>query len=316
MQTQSQHSATRAMPGHVFSIGCELVYAVGGQSEFLFNIQAARTLQQRVLEESLAIDGAHTCTEHIDPSIGNRFVRASAAGGTMTVRYRTTLEVRHHQADPSEIAEIDVAALPIETLPYVLPSRYCQSDRLLNLATREFGNLPRGFARVEAVCDWVHRTVRFLPGTTNTNTSAVDVLVQGNGVCRDFAHLTIALLRALNIPARFVTGYDYGIDPSYGPTDFHAYVEAFLGDRWWIFDATRLAPRNGLVRIGTGRDAADCAFATIFGPTRYQSMKLDIEPVSGEVRDDRGIALSTSRVEDGMLWQGARRMHGDYQAAA
>jgi transglutaminase-like putative cysteine protease len=158
--------------------------------------------------------------------------------------------------------------------------------------------------------------MRFAPGTTNWTTSALNALDQGTGVCRDFAHVTISLLRALNVPARFVTGYDYGVDPSYGPTDFHAYVEAWLGNRWWIFDATRLAPRNGLVRIGTGRDAADCAFATLFGPTRFVGMRLDIQPLSGPVEDDRSFAISTASLDDGLRWRAPAPRERLFQAAA
>jgi transglutaminase-like putative cysteine protease len=300
----------------LFDIRCELDYEVLGQSEFLFNVHATENSQQRVSHEAFSLDGVRYHTEHVDPDLGNRFVRASADPGEVKLRYETRLRVEHVEAAPAEVRERDVAELPVEVLRYVLPSRYCQSDRMMNLALREFGSLPRGWTRVEAVCDWVHQYMRFQPGTTNVNTSAVEVLVQGSGVCRDFSHLTIALLRALNIPARFVTGYDYGVDPVYGPTDFHAYVEAYLEDRWWIFDATRLAPRNGLVRIGTGRDAADCAFATIFGATHFRGMRLDIQPVGARILDDRTRALSTARLDVVMSWRPRRPHSGSELAAA
>ena len=148
---------------------------------------------------------------------------------------------------------------------YIYPSRYCQSDRLLRLATNEFGALWQGHSRVQAICDWVQRHVAFTSNTSNSNTSAVDTLVEQVGVCRDFAHLMIALCRAINIPARFTTGTDYGADPALGPPDFHAYVEVYLGDRWYIFDPSGTAIPMGLLRFGVGRDAADVAFATIFG---------------------------------------------------
>lgn len=304
-----------------FDVSCELDYALQGQSEFLFNVQAAESPQQYVTDESLWLEGARYYTEHADPVLNNRFVRASASGPTLMLRYEASIEVAHHRADPATLVEQPVARLPVEVMPYVLPSRYCQSDRLLHFAQSEFGHLAPGYARVEAVCDWVHRNVQFAPGTSNVHTCAVDILTQRRGVCRDFAHLTIALLRALNIPARFVTGYDYGVDPIYGPTDFHAYVDAYLGDRWYLFDSTQLCPRNGLMRIGTGRDAADCAFATIFGPAQMTRMKLSIEPrASGgapaAVLDDRTQALSTARVDDGMRWRDARPLYGDYLIAA
>ena len=128
----------------------------------------------------------------------------------------------------------------------------------------------QGHSRVQAIRDWVNRHVAFTSNTSNSNTSAVDTLVEQVGVCRDFAHLMIALCRAVNIPARFTTGTDYGADPALGPPDFHAYVEVYLGDRWYLFDPSGTAIPMGLLRFGTGRDAADVAFATIFGGVRAQ----------------------------------------------
>jgi len=287
----------------VFDITCELEYAVADLTEFVFNVQSVNTAHQRVQHESLCIDGMPDYTEHVEPVFGTRYVRGRATAGSVRLQYRTGLTVAYACAEPHQLPEREVADLPVETLQFLSPSRYCPSDRMHELAMREFGHLPRGYARVEAVCDWVHGRMRFAPGTTNWTSSALDALDQGGGVCRDFAHVTISLLRALNIPARFVTGYDYGVDPSYGPTDFHAYVEAWLGDCWWIFDATRLAPRTGLVRIGTGRDAADCAFATLFGATRFVGMRLDIQPLSGPVVDDPSLAISTAGNDDVLRWR-------------
>ena len=161
-----------------------------------------------------------------------------------------------------------IAQLPPHVLSYVYPSRYCQSDRLHKFATREFGTLPLGYSRIQAIHDWVRQRTKFLSGSSNVTTSALDTIIEQAGVCRDFAHLMIALCRAVNVPARFVTGIDYGADPILGPTDFHAYVEASLGDRWYLFDPTGVSPPMGLVRIGTGRDAADVSFATMFGTVR------------------------------------------------
>jgi transglutaminase-like putative cysteine protease len=286
-----------------FNIRCELDYEVNGRSDFLFNVQPLAMQQQRVLGENLQITGVEGYAEQSDPWFGNRYVRASASGGPVRLSYSAVLELSPLWAQPQELREIDIPGLPPEVMPFVLPSRYCQSDRLIQFATQKFGNMPRGYTRVQAVCDWVFNHMRFVPGTTNSQSSALDVMVQGTGVCRDFAHLTIALLRALNIPARFITGYDYGADPIWGPIDFHAYVEAYLGDRWWIFDATHLVPRNGLIRIGMGRDAADAAFATIFGPARMTAMRLDIAPISGVVLDDCKLALSTAGGDESLRGQ-------------
>ncbi len=164
-------------------------------------------------------------------------------------------------------------------LPYVYPSRYCQSDRLHRLAVREFGHLWQGYSRVQAIRAWVANHVTYRANTSTGNTTAVDTLVEQTGVCRDFAHLMIALCRALNIPARFASGIDYGANPGVGPTDFHAYVEVYLGDRWYIFDPSGVAIPMGLVSFGTGRDAADAAFATMFGGVNGAAPLIRIEAI-------------------------------------
>ncbi|HSU43952.1 MAG TPA: transglutaminase family protein [Casimicrobiaceae bacterium] len=158
--------------------------------------------------------------------------------------------------------------LPVEVLRFLRPSRYCQADEVQQLAWREFGALAPGYEQVDAVCRWVRSRVEFRVGTSTIATSALDTLEHGVGVCRDFVHATISLLRGLNYPARFVTGVDYGAPAALGPPDFHSYVEAWIGDRWWLFDPTGITPLTGLIRIGTGRDAADVAFATMFGNVR------------------------------------------------
>jgi transglutaminase-like putative cysteine protease len=174
-----------------------------------------------------------------------------------------------------------VRLLPAHVLSYIYPSRYCQSDRLLKIAMREFGQQWQGYTRVQGICDWVRQRVVFAQNTSNTNTSAIDTLIDSVGVCRDFAHLMIALCRAVNIPARFTTGIDYGADPALGPTDFHAYVEAYLGGRWYIFDPSGTAVPMGFVRFGTGRDAADVSFATIFGTVASTVPKIAIQAIPG-----------------------------------
>jgi transglutaminase-like putative cysteine protease len=187
------------------------------------------------------------------------------------------VDLAHHFESPGDVPEIPVADLPADVLKYVYPSRYCQSDRLAHVAMNEFANLAPGYARVEAICNWVQSRVRFQPGASHSGTSALETYECGTGVCRDFAHLMITICRALNIPARFATGIDYGADPALGPTDFHCYVEAYLGDRWYLFDPSGISPRMGLLRIGTGRDASDAAFATIFGSVQWTMPRIRIE---------------------------------------
>ena len=234
-------------------------------ADFVFNIHAAQTASQKTISENLSVSQAIEPRIHTDPISGNRYMRLRALPGELNVSYAATVDLTHHFADPGQIAEVPVRCLPPEVMGYIYPSRYCESDRLLKLASNEFGNLPQGYGRVQAIRDWVHRHVAFTSNSSTSNTSAVDTLIGQVGICRDFAHLMVALCRAVNIPARFTTGTDYGADPILGPPDFHAYVEAYVGDRWYIFDPSGTAIPMGLVRFGTGRDAADVAFATIFG---------------------------------------------------
>lgn len=246
-------------------------------ADFIFNIQAAPTPCQTVLTESLRISQPVPATSHTDAVLGNRLLRLRANPGQLMVDYRAVVDIAHHIERPENIPEMPVADLPVEVLPYLYPSRYCESDKLQGLANQQFGHLPRGYHRVEAIRRWVHERTRFTAGSSSFSTSAVDTLHQQVGVCRDFAHLMIALCRALNIPARFSSGLDYGADPILGPTDFHAYVEAFLGNRWYLFDPSGTAMPMGFLRIGTGRDAADISFATIFGNIRSDVPFLAIE---------------------------------------
>lgn len=234
-------------------------------ADFVFNIHAAQTASQTVGQESLWLSQSVAPRIHTDPVTGTRYMRLRCGPGELRVTYSATVDIHHHFADPVTLAEVPVCDLPPEVFPYILPSRYCQSDRLGKLAMAEFGRLWQGYTRVLAIQNWVRQQVVFTSNTSNSSTSAVDTLIERVGVCRDFAHLMIALCRALNIPARFTTGTDFGADPALGPPDFHAYVEVYLGHRWYLFDPSGTAIPMGLVRFGTGRDAADVAFATIFG---------------------------------------------------
>lgn len=245
----------------------DLDYSVDAPADFVFLIAAAITPQQRVVSEHLeGVPGASV--QRSSDGDSDRLIRASAGAGRFQVHYDALVEVSHHLAWPEELGERRVGDLPEQTLVYLRPSRYCQSDRLQKLALWEFGQVAPGYSRVKAIEEWVRKRTHFQPGASRSDTSALETLTDHAGVCRDFAHLMIALCRAMSIPARLVTGVDFGADPALGPPDFHAYVEAFLDDRWYLFDPTGISPTTGLIRIGTGRDAADVAFATMFGPVR------------------------------------------------
>jgi transglutaminase-like putative cysteine protease len=263
-------------------------------ADFVFNIHAAHTQSQTISHENLFLSQPVAPQIHADPTTGNRYMRLRALPGALKLSYTATVELTHHCAEPSQLAEVPVRLLPPQVLSYIYPSRYCQSDRLVKFAINEFGALWQGHGRVQAIQDWVQRRVTFTSNTSNSNTSAVDTLIEQVGVCRDFAHLMIALCRAVNIPARFATGTDYGADPALGPPDFHAYVEAYLGDRWYIFDPSGTAIPMGFVRFGTGRDAADVAFATIFGGVRSQAPLIRAIAIEDAAR---GIVLPYHRRE-------------------
>ena len=247
--------------------------------DFIFSIHAAQNRHQTVVSESLSISQNLPPNLYTDPVTHTRFLRLKAFAGQLQVRYDATVDIDHHSAPPEQLAEVPVANLPGPVLPYIYPSRYCQSDRLHRLAVKEFGHLRQGYSRVQAIRDWVLNRVTFRSNSSTGNTTAVDTLVEEMGVCRDFAHLMIALCRAVNIPARFAATIDFGADPILGPTDFHACVEVYLGDRWYLFDPSGVAIPMGFVRLGTGRDAADTAFSTIFGGVRGSAPVMNIEAI-------------------------------------
>lgn len=287
-----------------FSIDLHYDIAAPG-ADFIFNLQAATTRHQHVVSESLLISQPLTNWQHTCPSTQTRWMRLRAHTGHLHVAYVATVDVTHHTQAPGTIAEVPVALLPPEVLIYLYPSRYCPSDQLAALAMREFGLLPQGYNRVLAVQTWVRKHVTFQSNSSTSTTSALDTLADRVGVCRDFAHLMITLCRALNLPARFTTGIDYGADPALGPTDFHAYVEVFLDGRWYIFDPSGTAIPMGFVRIGTGRDAADMSFATIFGPVVAHPPTISIEAV---VNPHAGWSLPTHQTlglstDDGLPYQ-------------
>ncbi|MBK1687823.1 transglutaminase-like domain-containing protein [Rubrivivax gelatinosus] len=266
-------------------LAVELCYEVegAGGADFVFNIQAAQTPCQVVDHERLRLSQAITPAQATDPATASRFVRLHAGPGELRVNYEAVVEIRHHLAEPDALQEVPVRDLPLEVMPYLYPSRYCQSDRLLALAAHEFGGLVPGYSRVLAVQHWVQKQVRFVANSSDSTTSAVDTLIERVGVCRDFAHLMIALCRALNMPARVVSGTDFGADPALGPHDFHAYAEVYLGDRWYLFDPSGTGVPMGFVRLGTGRDAADVAFATLFGRVRASAPR-----IVAQARTDEG----------------------------
>jgi transglutaminase-like putative cysteine protease len=181
-----------------------------------------------------------------------------------------------------DAVQIPVEALPDEALGFLLPSRFCESDKLLDLAWTLFAHTKPGWARVQAVCDFVHQHIAFGYEHARPTRTACEAYQEGRGVCRDYAHLTVAFCRALNIPARYCTGYlgDVGTQPPYPPGDFAAWFEAFLAGRWHTFDPRNNVPRVGRVLIARGRDAADVPITMTFGPNTLESFRVWTDEVT------------------------------------
>lgn len=256
-------------------IDCRLDYEVDARSDFVFMVLPALEMGQTVHEEQLVLTPDTPHRTYQDPHSGNRFLRLSAEPGEFSLSYRALVD-RHIDPVDHDAPEVPVGELPDEVLRFLMPTRYCESDHLAPVALQTFGDLRPGHGRVQAVADWVREHIDYRLGSSNPLTTARDVFVQRAGVCRDFAHLSVALCRALNIPARLVGGYARFPEP---PPDFHAVFEAYVGGRWVMFDPTGLAPVEHLVRVATGRDAKDVAFATIFGPARMVAMSPEVELV-------------------------------------
>ena len=282
-----------------FSIELDYDVASSG-ADFIFNIHAAHTAQQTVVSETLRISQPVPYTLDTDPASRSRYLRLQAVGGLLRVNYDATVDIHHYTAQPDTLGQVPVCQLPGAVLPFIYPSRYCQSDRLHKFAWREFGDIPAGYGRARAICDWVQKHVGFESNTSHGSTSALDTLVDRAGVCRDFAHLMIALCRALNMPARFATGIDYGAAEALGAPDFHAYVEVYLGHRWYIFDASGTAIPMGFVRFGTSRDAADAAFATMFGGVTSGAPRIHMQPVANA----QGVVLEPVHVAHALSTDG------------
>jgi len=265
-------------------------------ADFIFNVQAAQTRHQRVLDERLDINQAVPTRSHTDAVAHTRTLRLKALPGPLRVLSQATVDIAHDTMRPQDLGEVSISDLPPQVLPYLYPSRYCESDKLHGFAVQQFGALWQGYGRVAAIRDWVTREVSFRSNTSNSLTTACDTLASKQGVCRDFAHLMIALCRAVNIPARFATGFDYGADPALGPPDFHAYVEVWLAGRWVLFDPSGTAIPMGFVRLATSRDAADAAFATIFGGVQSQAPIVHIEAVA----NDQGVLVLPVHTADAL----------------
>src|SRR6202142_168695 len=246
----------------------------------LLKVHPSRVKDLRKLDELRVHPATHF--ECYTDSFGNNCCSFLAPAGQIRLSNSTLI---HDTGEPDPVApwarEIPVQHLPKDAFQYLLSSRYCEVDRMSNIAAQLFGGIPPGWNRVQAVCRWVHENLTFGYQYANAQKTALDVFTNRYGVCRDFQHLAVTMCRALNIPARYATGYlgDIGVPASPVPMDFSAWFQAYLEDRWWAFDARNNRPRIGRVLMATGRDASDVAITTSFGMTTLTHFKVVSEPV-------------------------------------
>ncbi len=253
-------------------VGCHIVYETSAPTAILLVLKPRHNGNQCVIQQQLTFT-PHLPCYHFEDLHGNLTDRAVLQPGENVIHHDALVSVSSLPDNPEPISPpVPVCQLPPETLRYTLPSRYCDSDKLLNFAWQQFGHIQNGVERVQAICDWVHNNIQYRFGAGSSVISASEVLLQRFGVCRDFAHVAIALCRAFNLPARYVTGHlpDIGLTDPGTPMDFHAYFEVFLGQSWHTFDARFNVRRIGRVKVAQGLDAVDGAFSTIYGEVQFK----------------------------------------------
>jgi len=274
-------------------VGCSLVYEVTGTASLLLNLQPRPDRNHAVIAEALAL-GLNNDLRHeqFTDSHGNHVTRVRLAPGKNLFRHDAIVAVSS-QPDNHDVPRGPAAAadeLPAAVLRYTLPSRYCDSDKLTNFAWEKFGQVEHGLPRVNAISQWLHDNVEYRYMSGRADLSAWDVLQRGYGVCRDFAHLAVALNRTFNLPARYVTGHlpDIGFPDPENHMDFHAYAEVFVGGHWFTTDARFHVPRIGRIKVSCGMDAVDGAFSTIYGGatlTYFQVWAYQVAPGTVGVGD-------------------------------
>lgn len=255
------------------SIDAHLDYSLRDPADLLLALEVAQTPDQILITDRLVIDGVGPLRPvAAEESLGRRtWTRGS---GRITAHYTATVDVHRAPAVLAGLAADDLCSLPAMVVPYLFPSRYCEADRFEHVVRREFDGLTGG-DKVDAMAAWIRGHLDYTPGVSDADTTAAATYVAHQGVCRDFAHLLIAMVRATGIPARMVGAYAWRLDPQ----DFHAVVEVWLDGAWHLVDPTGLAPTEGIVRIGVGRDATDISFLTIFGQADLIAQRVDVARV-------------------------------------
>jgi transglutaminase-like putative cysteine protease len=264
------------------TVGCEFVHLSETNVPAVFQVEPLNDQKLDLIDGRWSLEPAGQTRAYTD-LYGNPCRRLTVPAGRSVISYQATVIVPDAVEDIDEEApELTPDQLPDEALIYILPSRFCLPDVLGAEAWERFGSTPPGYRRVQAICDYVHDHLSFRYGTSTPWTTAADAHASGYGVCRDFTHVAVSFCRALNIPARYVFGYlpEIEVPPLDMPMDFAAWMEVYLGDRWWTFDPRNNERRKGRVLIGRGRDASDVAMATTFGAPQLASMTVIAEQTS------------------------------------
>jgi len=276
-------------------LGCELIYEVPVATPAFFVLRPRRSPAQRIVQEMLSLGPDLPATEEID-SHGNVVDRVILRQGTNTIRHDALVAVNSMpEVLPTWEPAESLDRVPVSLLRYTLPSRYCDSDKLMQFAAQNFGSLAPGAPTVRGICDWLHKNIEYRYGSGCPDISASEVIARGYGVCRDFGHTAIALCRTFNIPTRYVTGHlpDIGVQDPGSAMDFHAYFEVYLSGHWYTMDSRFNNPRIGRVKIACGMDAVDGAFSTIYGDaflSKFQVWAYQVDPA--EVNTGSPIDLS------------------------
>ncbi len=249
-------------------LGCELRFEFPQPTPMILMLNVHHSRYSDLEKPDHIVTSPSVPIDSFRDGFGNWCARVLAPPGSFTVGTDSVLD-DHGRTDPvvSNAIQHPVEELPFETLSFLLGSRYCETDILSDEAWRLFGGTAPGWARVQAICDFVHDHIAFHYGDARATRTAAQAFEEGRGVCRDYAHLAIAFCRAMNIPARYCTGYisDIGLPPPFAPGDFAAWIEVYLGDGWHVFDPRNNAPRIGRVLVARGRDAADVSLTHTFG---------------------------------------------------
>ena len=263
-------------------VGCEFVHVAAVDTPTVLQVEAQDAAPISLARQEWSTEPQLRIRRYTD-LYGNPCVRVVLPAGRSSLTYDAVALVPDETEDADEHApELPPEELPDEVLIYTLPSRYCLPDLLGDEAWSRFGAMRPGYLRVQAICDYVNGHLTFRYGSSGPQSTAVDVNTSGFGVCRDFTHLAISFCRALNIPARYVFGYlpDMDVPPDPAPMDFAAWMEVWLGERWWTFDPRNNRRRKGRILIGRGRDASDVAMVTTFGAPLLESMTVRAEEES------------------------------------